>query len=52
LEGTVGKGSITHKSKQICVYGDGIVVIANNITALTEVSMVVENEADNGVNNQ
>jgi hypothetical protein len=43
LEGTVEKGNITYKSKQIFAYTDDV-VIARNITALKNLLLALEIE--------
>jgi glycogen synthase len=44
LEGTVQKGRITYKSKQICAHANATVVIVRNTAALKEVLLALETE--------
>jgi sorting nexin-29 len=44
LEGTVEKGNIVYKSKQICAYADDIVLVTRNTPTLKELLSALEIE--------
>jgi sorting nexin-29 len=44
LEGTVEKGNVFYKSKQICAYADDIVLVTRNTPSLKELLSALETE--------